>query len=95
MAERTLYTPVEVVRIARAYCNLASIVGNTRGLGTEMFDPSMNVLEVLRKVKTEAYESIPEKIREQTPEIFNELNENDQVTFIYVKGNVQVIEKRQ
>ena len=28
-------------------------------------------------------------------ELFNELNENDQVTFIELKGNVQIIEKRE
>lgn len=29
------------------------------------------------------------------PELFNELNEGDQVTFVEVNGNVQIIERRQ
>lgn len=28
-------------------------------------------------------------------ELFNELNENDQVTFVNINGNVQILEKRQ
>lgn len=30
-----------------------------------------------------------------TSELFNELNENDQITFVNIDGNVQILEKRQ
>ena len=39
-----------------------------------------------------SYETLDSEV---TNELFNELNENDQVTFVNINGTIQILEKRQ
>ena len=59
-----------------------------RKLG-QVISKSNNKVQLMDMV---SYETLDTEV---PSELFNELNENDQVTFVNINGNVQILEKRQ
>ena len=63
------------------------IVDITRKLG-QVISKTNNKLQIMDMV---SYETVDANAHE---DLFNQINEGDQVTFIELKGNVEIIEKR-
>src|SRR3989338_4419430 len=55
----------------------------------QIISKSNNKVQLMDMV---TYETLDSAV---SSELFNELNENDQVTFVNIDGNVQILEKRQ
>ena len=64
------------------------IVDIVRKLG-QIISKTNNKVQLMDMV---SYETLDTEV---SSELFNELNENDQVTFVNIDGNVQILEKRQ
>ena len=56
---------------------------------SQIISKSNNKVQLMDMV---TYETLDSAV---SSELFNELNENDQVTFVNIDGNVQILEKRQ